>query len=75
STGSVNVTAQGGWAEIYVDGVSVQHTTPYVVTGLLPGKHEISVVREGFSVEGGAQSVTLKAGQQASVSFKLKAKK
>ncbi|MBI5167854.1 MAG: serine/threonine protein kinase [Candidatus Eisenbacteria bacterium] len=75
STSSVSVTTSGGWAEIYVDGVSVGKSTPFVITGLLPGTHEISVVRDGFSVEGGAQKVTLKAGQQANVSFKLKAKK
>ncbi|MFN8587428.1 MAG: serine/threonine-protein kinase [Candidatus Eisenbacteria bacterium] len=75
STGSISVTTSGGWAEIYVDGVSVGHSTPYEVTGLAPGKHEISVVRDGFTVEGGAQTVTLKAGQQLTVSFKLKSKK
>jgi serine/threonine protein kinase len=75
STSAVSVTTSGGWAEIYVDGVSVGKSTPFVVTGLLPGAHEISVVRDGYTVEGGAQKVTLKAGQQANVSFKLKAKK
>ncbi len=75
ASGSISVSAEGGWAEIYVDGDPVHHPTPWVINNVLPGKHEISLVREGFSVEGGAKTVTVKAGQQASVSFKLKQKK
>jgi hypothetical protein len=75
SSGSISVTADGGWAEIYVDGDPVHHTTNYVIENVPVGKHEISLVREGFSVEGGAQTVNVKAGQQASASFKLKKKK
>ena len=75
SSGSISVTAEGGWAEIYLDGDRVGHPTPWVITGLLPGKHEISLVREGFTVDGGAKTVTVKAGQEASVSFKVKQKK
>ena len=75
SSGSINVTAEGGWAEIYLDGDKIGHPTPWVITGVLPGKHEISLVREGFSVDGGAKTVTVKAGQEAKVTFKLKAKK
>jgi hypothetical protein len=74
-SGKVSVSSDGGWAEIYIDGDPVHHATPWVIENVLPGKHEISVVREGFSVDGGAQSVTVKPGQQASVSFRLKKKK
>ena len=75
AAGTISVTAEGGWAEIYLDGDKIGHPTPWVITGVLPGKHEISLVREGFTVDGGAKTVTVKAGQQANVSFKLKAKK
>jgi tRNA A-37 threonylcarbamoyl transferase component Bud32 len=75
ASGTINVAAEGGWAEIYLDGDRIGHPTPWVITGVLPGKHEISLVREGYTVDGGAKTVTVKAGQQASVSFKLKSKK
>ena len=75
SSGSISVTSEGGWAEIYLDGDRVGHPTPWVITGILPGKHEISLVREGFTVDGGAKTVTVKAGQETSVSFKVKQKK
>ena len=60
--------------EIYVDGEAVHHQTPWVISGIPPGKHEISLVREGFSIDGGPQTVVVKAGQQVSISFKLKKK-
>ena len=75
AAGTINVTAEGGWAEIYLDGDKIGHPTPWVITGVLPGKHEISLVREGWTVDGGAKTVTVKAGQEAKVSFKVKAKK
>jgi len=75
SAGSISVTSEGGWAEIYLNGDKIGHPTPWVITGVLPGKHEISLVREGYTVDGGAKTVTVKAGQEAKVSFKLKAKK
>ena len=74
SAGSISVSAEGGWAEIYIDGDAVHHQTPWVISGVAPGKHELSLVRQGFSVEGGPQPVVVKAGQQATVSFKLKKK-
>ncbi len=75
SSGSISVTSEGGWAEIYLDGDKTGHTTPYVITGVAPGKHEVALVREGYSVAGGANSVNVKVGQQAEVLFKLKQKK
>ena len=75
ASGSISVSSEGGWAEIYIDGDPVHHQTPFVIENVPAGKHEISLVREGFSVEGGAHNVTVKVGQLASVSFKLKKKK
>ncbi len=75
SAGSISVSSAGGWAEIYVDGDPTGKTTPALLEGILPGKRSISLVREGYTVEGGPQSVDVKAGQKASVQFKLKQKK
>jgi serine/threonine-protein kinase len=75
SSGSIAVSTEGGWAEIYLDGDKIGHTTPYVITGVPPGRHEVAVVRDGFNVAGGASTVSVKAGQEVSVTFKLKAKK
>ena len=75
SSGSISVSSEGGWAEIYLDGDKTGKTTPFVLTGVLPGKHEVALVREGYSVAGGANTVTVKAGQQVGVSFKLKPSK
>jgi len=75
SAGSISISSEGGWAEIYLDGDRIGHPTPWVITGVLPGRHEVSLVREGYSVDGGAKTVTVKAGQETKVSFKVKAKK
>ena len=75
AAGSISVTVSDGWAEVYLDGDKVASPAPCVIPGIPPGSHEISLVREGFTVEGGAKTVVVKAGQQASVSFKLKRKK
>jgi tRNA A-37 threonylcarbamoyl transferase component Bud32 len=75
SSGSISVSSEGGWAEIYIDGDPAHHPTPWVIENVPAGKHEISLVRDGFSVEGGAKNVNVKAGEQASVSFKMKKKK
>jgi hypothetical protein len=75
TTGSISVASEPTWAEIYMDGVRIGHTTPWDISPVPPGKHEISLVREGFSAEGGAQTVDLKTGETKTVRFKLKARK
>ncbi len=75
SSGSISISSEGGWAEIYLDGDKLGHTTPYVITGVPPGKHEVALVREGFTIAGGASTVNVKAGQQSNVLFKLKQRK
>ncbi|MEO5989874.1 MAG: protein kinase [Candidatus Eisenbacteria bacterium] len=75
SAGSISVGSSGGWAEIYIDGDATGKTTSALLEGVLPGRHSISLVREGYTVEGGPQTVDVKAGQKASVQFKLKSKK
>ncbi|HEV2105473.1 MAG TPA: PEGA domain-containing protein, partial [Candidatus Eisenbacteria bacterium] len=75
SAASISVTSDGGWGEIYLDGVKVGHTTPFRIPAVTPGTHQISLVHEGFDVVGGAQTVEVKPGQSASVNFKLNKKK
>ena len=58
-----------------MDGVRIGHTTPWDISPVPPGKHEISLVRDGFSPDGGAQTVDVKPGETKTVRFKLKAKK
>jgi hypothetical protein len=72
---TVSVTSEPTWGDIYVDGVRIGHTTPWEVRNLSAGTHEISLVREGWTVDGGAKSVDVKAGESKTVKFKLKAKK
>jgi len=75
SAGSLSVSSAGGWAEIYIDGDPTGKTTPALIEGVLPGKRSISLVRDGYTIEGGPQTVDVKAGHKASVQFKLKPKK
>lgn len=75
SAGTLSVSSSGGWAEIYIDGDPTGKTTPALIEGVLPGKRSVSLVRDGYTVEGGPQTVDVRAGQKASVQFKLKAKK
>ncbi len=75
ASGSIAVSSSGGWAEIYLNGERTGKTTPAVLEGVLPGSHTISLVREGFTVDGGPQSVDVRAGQEARTAFKLKQKK
>ena len=75
SAGTLSVSSSGGWAEIYIDGDPTGKTTPALIEGVLPGKRSVSLVRDGYTIEGGPQTVDVKAGQKASVQFKLKSKK
>jgi len=75
SAGTLSVSSSGGWAEIYIDGDPTGKTTPALIEGVLPGKRSVSLVRDGYAVEGGPQTVDVKAGQKASVQFKLKSKR
>jgi len=59
------------WAEVVIDGQRTGKFTPFEVQ-LPTGNHTVTVLREGFSIDGGAQTVTLRSGPPVSVSFKLK---
>ncbi|MEO5617724.1 MAG: serine/threonine-protein kinase [Candidatus Eisenbacteria bacterium] len=58
------------WAEVVVDGNRTGKFTPCELQ-LDSGRHSVSVLRDGFVLEGNPQTVTLKAGPPVSVSFKL----
>ena len=73
--GSISVTADPTWGEIYIDGDPQGKTTPFVVGNLRPKEYQVVLVRDGFTVEGGAQFVTVKPGQTVTVKFKMKKKK
>jgi hypothetical protein len=61
------------WAEVVVDGQKTGKFTPCELK-LSAGTKTVVVVRDGFVVDGGPQSVSLKPGTPVSVSFKLKRK-
>jgi serine/threonine protein kinase len=74
AAGSVTVSSEPTWGEIYVDGVRIGHNTPWDVSPISPGRHEITLVRDGYAPEGGAQTVEVKTGESKTVRFKLKKK-
>jgi tRNA A-37 threonylcarbamoyl transferase component Bud32 len=61
------------WAEVVVDGNRTGKFTPCELQ-IDSGRHSVSVLRDGFTLEGSPQTVTLKAGPPVSVSFKLSKK-
>jgi serine/threonine protein kinase len=75
SFGSISVSADPTWGEIYLDGDPQGKTTPFVISNLRPKEYQVVLVRDGYTVDGGAQFVTVKPGQTVSVKFKLKQKK
>ncbi len=68
------MTAEGGWAEIYLDGQPTKRTTPATLEGVLPGEHVVSLVSQSYNIEGGPRVVQVRVGEQVSVQFKLKKK-
>lgn len=50
---------QAPWAKIFVNGRDIDEPTPFVNLKLGPGKHDISVSRQGYNVLEGVQSVTV----------------
>jgi tRNA A-37 threonylcarbamoyl transferase component Bud32 len=75
STGSIEVSSEPTWGDLYMDGVRIGKTTPWEIKAVPPGRHEVTLVRDGFAVEGGAQIVELRPGEKKTVRFKLRPKK
>ncbi len=70
--GSLRITSGGAWAYVYLDGQNTGKTTPCILTDLATGSHAVSLFREGFVMQGGAKSVTVKSGEVVEVSFVLR---
>jgi hypothetical protein len=75
SAGSIHVSSEPTWGDIYMDGQRVGKPTPWKIEPVRPGRHEITLVRDGWTVEGGAQIVEIRPGDSKSVRFRLKEKK
>jgi hypothetical protein len=73
-SGTLRITSGGIWADVYLDGIRTGKTTPCVLEGVLPGSHSVSLVREGFVLEGGARTIAVRSGQTVQADFKLKPK-
>ena len=69
TTGKMRVTADP-WAEVVVDGKKTGKFTPCELE-LPVGTHNITVVREGFALDGSPQTVAIKGGPPVSIGFKL----
>jgi len=69
--GTLKVSSPGGWAYVWLDNQSTGKTTPVQISGLKPGEYTVTLIREGFTVAGGARRVTIKDGTVTNVEFKL----
>ncbi len=78
-TGRVSVGAefigrqQQPWAEIVIDGVPLEQGTP-ASCDLVEGPHKILVRKDGYELIGKPKFVRVKAGENTTVSFKLRPK-
>ena len=48
STGSINVTSKPAGAKIYLDGEETTHVTPYILTNVPVGDHDVNVTLAGY---------------------------
>jgi hypothetical protein len=71
-SGSIRVSSGGTWGFVHLDGRNTNKPTPCVLEGIAPGTHRVTVVREGFKLEGGPQTATVLPGKMVSVEFKLR---
>jgi len=72
--GRIRVESEPTWGDVYMDGVRIGHATPWEISPVPPGVHDITLVREGYVVEGGAQRVDVKLRDKITLRFKLKKK-
>jgi hypothetical protein len=71
TAGTLRIASGGIYAEVYLDDQPTGKTTPCKIEGVPAGNHKVSIVREGFVVEGGPQVVAVRAGAEATVTFAL----
>jgi serine/threonine protein kinase len=69
--GSIAVGHQGAWGYVELDGERTAKVTPTTLECIPSGSHKVNLVRDGFVVEGGAKTVTVRPGEPATVSLKL----
>uniref|UniRef100_A0A832I4N6 PEGA domain-containing protein n=1 Tax=Eiseniibacteriota bacterium TaxID=2212470 RepID=A0A832I4N6_UNCEI len=72
SVGTLNVSSGGVWAYVVLNGQNTGKTTPASFPDLKPGTYKVTLVREGFVVEGGEKTVRVTEGGSASVDFRLR---
>jgi uncharacterized caspase-like protein len=68
-TGSLSVSSNPTGASVYLDGKSTGYKSPVTLTGISTGSHTVSCSLSGYTDQ--SQTVTVNAGQTASVSFTL----
>jgi hypothetical protein len=70
SRGSIAVTPTPAGATLYLDGRSTGFVTPYTLTNVAAGSHQVTVTKTGYT-NPTAQTLTVTAGQTVSASFTL----
>jgi hypothetical protein len=63
--------ADGGFGEIWLDGVDMGQGTPSELRGIPAGPHEVLIVREGYRMRGGPQIVQVKANDRTRVAIEM----
>jgi hypothetical protein len=71
AAGTLRVTSPDGWAYVWLDNKPTGKTTPVELNDLKPGVYTVTLVKEGFTVQGGARQVTIKDGSVSSLEFHL----
>src|SRR6185436_15736627 len=69
--GTLKVSSTGGRAYVWLDNNYTGKTTTAEIGNLKPGEYTVTLVREGFSVQGGSKRVTIKDGVITNIEFKL----
>ena len=70
--GEADINSSPGMADIYIDGEKVGQT-PQLISDLLIGKHDLSIVKDGYAIE--YKTIEIKEGDVQSISIQLKEKK
>ncbi|MEW5701126.1 MAG: serine/threonine-protein kinase [Candidatus Zixiibacteriota bacterium] len=72
--GRLNVTApfaDGGFGEIWLDGIDMGQGTPGELRAIPSGPHELTIVRDGYRMRDGPQIVRVRANDRTRVSIEM----
>jgi len=73
--GRLNISAKfsgaAGYADIWIDGTATGNGTPYEVRDVAAGPHEVTLVREGFRMQGGPRIVHVQASERTRVEIEM----